>query len=231
MSPEPHTGLRLPLFPLPNLVHFPQTELRLHIFEPRYRQLIEDLAAEQADRRLIGMLLIHESAGEGGAAAVTTVYGAGTAGRLIDVDYLPDGRSNIRLWGDFRFRVEREVEGKPYRQGIVRPWLEPAVDSRSPEHTALAQELGRLADEVAVETGDRFPIDPKKLLDLRGKSLETLVNSLAADLDLPPLRKLQLLSRPLPERARELVSILGGRKTVLRKLRPFRHLVGDPDLN
>lgn len=219
--------LTLPLFPLPDVVHFPQTELRLHIFEPRYRQLVKDLSELTPGRRLIGMLLLHKESSED----PPTVYGAGTAGRMVEVEGLPDGRSNIRLFGGFRFQVEREVEGKPYRQGIVRPWNEPTLHEDSAELSSLHSELTGVVRQVAHETGERFPLSGERLEELHTERFEVLVNSLAAELDLPPLRKLQLLSRPVPERARDLLSILASRKSVLERLRPFRHLVGDPDLN
>ena len=220
-------SIQLPLFPLPNVVHFPRTELRLHVFEPRYRDLIRDLSDLDAERRLIGVVLLHESAEDG----QTAVYAAGTAGRLVEIDYLPDGRSNIVLHGDFRFEVEKEVPGKAYRQGMVHRLEEPQIDERSSEIGGLLKQLMSTAIDVAREVGERFPISRELLSTLREESFECVVNSFAAELDVPVLRKLQLLSRPLPERAADVLSILSTRRNVLDGLRPFRQLAASPELN
>lgn len=218
--------LELPLFPL-NVVHFPSTALRLHIFEPRYRQLVEDLSVKTADERLIGMLPVCESDLDG----PPVVSPAGTAGRLVEVEPLPEQRFDIELYGAFRFRVEQELEARPYRRAIVQPCPEPAIDFDSTVVKVLDSDLRTLVREVATETGDRFPMSEKRLRELLDETLEVLINSIAADLDLPTLRKLHLLNQPLAERGGELIRILSGRKKVLQKLRPFRHLVSDPSLN
>ena len=220
-------SLQLPLFPLPNVVHFPRTELRLHVFEPRYQDLIRDLSELDAEQRLIGIVLLHESS----EASQTAVYAAGTAGRLVEVDYLPDGRSNILLFGDFRFEVEQEVAGRSYRQGIVQRLAEPRIDELSSELCDLQQELMTTALDVAREVGDRFPMSRELLDTLRDESFERVVNSFAAELDVPVLRKLQLLSRSLPERAVDVLSILSSRRNVLEGLRPYRQLAASPELN
>ena len=58
-----------------------------------------------------------------------------------------------------------------------------------------------------------------------------MVNRLAAGLDLPALRKLELLLASLPQRGEALVSILENRRSVLDRLRPWRHLAAHPELN
>lgn len=93
-------AVRLPLFPLPNVVHFPRTELRLHVFEPRYRRLVVDLLERSAPERWIGMVLLCPGAAP--QARRSPIFPAGTAGRLVEVEALPDGRSNILLEGGFR---------------------------------------------------------------------------------------------------------------------------------
>ena len=119
----------LPLFPLPNVVHFPGTLLPLHIFEPRYRAMVRDLLDLPEPERLVGMLL---SGGppEPGEGAQTLVL-PGTAGRLVGVEPLADGRFDILLHGEFRFEIAEEVGGKPYRRARVRPLPEggPAAES------------------------------------------------------------------------------------------------------
>src|SRR5918998_3396267 len=96
----------LPIFPLPNVVLFPNVFLPLHIFEPRYRQMVTDTLAGE---RMIGMVLLqpgYESDYEGTPA----VYDIGCAGLITHVERLNDGRFNIVLRGLERFRILGEEE-------------------------------------------------------------------------------------------------------------------------
>jgi Lon protease-like protein len=220
---------RIPLFPLPDVVHFPRTDLHLHVFEPRYRALVRDLMARERGARWVGMVLIKP--GEP-AASEPEIFTAGTAGQLVEVDPLPDGRSLIRLRGGFRFTVEREVAGQPYRQAIVRP----CEDSSGEDDSRLAaarRDLLDLAGALRGELGDRFPFDEDAMAALRQPRVtsEEVVNRLAAELDVPPLRKLQLLAAELPQRARDLTSILRARQRVLDLLRPYRQLAAGAEHN
>jgi uncharacterized protein len=119
----PETG-QLPLFPL-GIVLTPGMRLTLHVFEPRYRQLVADLLNEQ-----------DPSAPEFGVVALKAgwevgelqdLYEVGTTARVTDVLPLPDGRCNLAAVGERRFVVERlDTDTRPYLLGTVR-WLgEPA---------------------------------------------------------------------------------------------------------
>ncbi len=233
--PTDDATTRIPLFPLPNVVHFPGTLLRLHIFEDRYRELIEDLLALEPAQRRIGMVLTRPLSAR---LAEPDIFPAGTAGRLVNVDPLPDGCSNIVLHGEFRFRVQREIDGSCYRQAWVAPMNEPWLDERNPGIAALRRDLTELVEGLANEIGERFPVDPADLsrqirIETPGdpRSFERLVNGIAAELDLPVLRKLSLLNDPLPERAIHLTQILRSRREALDFLRPFRHLATNPRNN
>src|SRR6266478_1874185 len=105
----------LPLFPLPNVVLFPNVFLPLHIFEPRYRDMIAD--AIESDR-MIGMVLLkagwqHEYEGR------PPVYPIGCSGVITHVDRLADGRYNIVLRGVERFRILEEEHDRAYRLAAV----------------------------------------------------------------------------------------------------------------
>ena len=94
----------IPLFPLPNVVLFPNVYLPLHVFEPRYRQMMNRaLAAE----RIIGMVLLKPGY-EADYERTPPVYPVGCAGSITHVERLPDGRFNLVLKGITKFRVERE---------------------------------------------------------------------------------------------------------------------------
>ncbi|MBX7539456.1 LON peptidase substrate-binding domain-containing protein [Qipengyuania sphaerica] len=92
---------RLSIFPLPGAILFPGLQLPLHIFEPRYRELVGSALAKD---RLIGMVQPQRNA-EG-----SPLYAVGCLGRIGDVEALEDGRYNIVLEGEARFRIVRELE-------------------------------------------------------------------------------------------------------------------------
>ena len=221
------TVTRLPLFPLPDVVCFPRTEMKLLVEEPRYLRMVKDLMNHEDDARWIGMVLLKPgwSQSHGGHPAV---FSGGTASRLIDVENLPDGRSQILLVGDFRFELERELAGdQPYRLAEVRPVDEPWLNEDDAGIQAVRREMTELLVRVAVETGERFPLAAGDLEELAiDCAFEELVNRIASGLDLPPLRKLKLLQQPLPERGLSILSILRNRQQVLDLLRPWRHLAG-----
>ncbi|WP_230280035.1 MULTISPECIES: LON peptidase substrate-binding domain-containing protein [unclassified Croceicoccus] len=99
---------RISIFPLSGAILFPGLQLPLHIFEPRYRALIEDSLARD---RMIGMIQPHR-ASEG-----APLFDVGCLGRIGEVEALEDGRFNIVLDGVSRFRVIRELEvDTPFRQ-------------------------------------------------------------------------------------------------------------------
>jgi uncharacterized protein len=99
---------RLSIFPLPGAILFPGLHLPLHVFEPRYRALVGDALAR--DRRIA--MIQPQRAAEG-----APLYAVGCVGKIEEVEALDDGRYNIVLTGEARFRVLRELEVvTPFRQ-------------------------------------------------------------------------------------------------------------------
>ena len=99
---------RISIFPLTGVILLPGLHLPLHIFEPRYRSMITDSLAR--DRR-IGM--IQPQRAEEGAP----LYAVGCLGKIDEVEALEDGRFNVVLVGEARFRVVRELDvTTPFRQ-------------------------------------------------------------------------------------------------------------------
>jgi Lon protease-like protein len=229
MAPQ-DDSTRLPLFPLPNLVHFPGTEVKLHVFEPRYRRLVKDLLGLAPESRLIGMVLIKPGRVTG--AGDPDIFPGGTAGLMIDVDPLPDGRSNIVLHGDFRFQVERELDPGPYRQAVVQPVSEPLLNEADPGILAMRRTLAAAIAALADELGERFPVHHGPLAEgPEAQRFDLFVNRIAAEIDLPALTKIGLLNETVPERALHLAGILRNRLELLDLLRPYRHLASDVELN
>jgi Lon protease-like protein len=177
----------IPIFPLSNVVLFPGLQVPLHIFEPRYRQMMR--AALAGDRR-IGMIAVlpeHVSS----ISSDPPIYSIGCAGTIEGAQRLPDGRYNIVLRGTHRFRVVRErapTTGRLYRIAEV----ELLEDPPSSEHSATAR--------LRVEVLDRFAELMRKL-DRSQEGFDSLlqiddgqlVNSLASGLDFAPREKQALL--------------------------------------
>lgn len=99
---------RISIFPLAGAILYPGLHLPLHIFEPRYRAMIGDALAR--DRR-IGMIQPHRQV-EG-----APLYAVGCLGKIDNVEAMEDGRYNIVLQGEARFRILRELDvTTPFRQ-------------------------------------------------------------------------------------------------------------------
>src|SRR6476661_1841575 len=105
----------IPIFPLPNVVLFPNVFLPLHIFEARYRQMVED--ALKGDR-IIGMVLLRPG-WEGDYDGRPPVYPIGCAGLVTNAERMSDGRYNIVLQGLEKFRILDEDAVRPYRVARV----------------------------------------------------------------------------------------------------------------
>ena len=175
----------IPVFPLPGALLLPRSRLPLHIFEPRYLAMIEDVL--KTPDRLIGMIQTSEQNGEERMQAI------GCAGRLTQFSETEDGRYMLTLTGISRYRIRNEVIGfTPYRRFAVN-W------------TGFEQ------DKYACEKDLNF--DRKKFFDLlsryfqsRGLSTdwdtlkdaddELLINSLSMLLDFETEDKQALLEAP-----------------------------------
>jgi hypothetical protein len=109
-------GNRLPLFPLGSVL-FPGLVLPLHIFEPRYQQLVEDLLAGP-EPRVFGVIAIRRGR-ETGVDGVSALYGMGCTAELRQVERLPDGRFELVAVGAQRFRLGELADPAPYLSGVV----------------------------------------------------------------------------------------------------------------
>ena len=198
----------LALFPLPNVVLFPRVALPLHIFEPRYREMVADVRAAEGR---IGMVLLRpDGAPEpGGDPPIFPVGCGGSIGRF---ELLEDGRSNLVLEGERRFRIVREVPGRAYRRAEV-DWLGDGEEERSAFE--LPADLLAAAEEVLRRDGRTFK---GRLADHLPEEPAVLVNSLAAALEFSVVEKMALLE----------CASAAERATRLRDLLQFR-LAGSAD--
>ncbi len=103
---------RVPLFPLAGAILFPRAQLPLHIFEERYRAMVEDAISGNGR---IAMIQPSDDDQER-----PSLYRVGCVGELVGVEELEDGRFNIVLLGSHRFRLIAEADvGTLYRQADV----------------------------------------------------------------------------------------------------------------
>lgn len=120
---DPSALAAVPLFPLPRVVFFPDTLLPLHVFEPRYRELVSD-AIDGAGLVAVPLLSAGWESAYTGSPSVHPICGLGM---IVRRQALPDGRSNIVLLGRARVRIAAELDvSTPYRQARVE--LLPAID-------------------------------------------------------------------------------------------------------
>lgn len=191
---------RIPLFPLAGAILFPRSQLPLHIFEPRYRDMVRDALAGPAR---IGMI---QPSGEG---EPPPLFHTGCIGEIVGVEELDDGRFNLVLHGSTRFRLiaERDL-GTAYRQADVDL---AAYDDSEPEPLGLAQraEVEREARRFGNALGLAVDWDAVGRLDD-----EMLVNAIAQVAPFDPGAKQALLEE----------EGLAGRADLIVQLMQFQRL-------
>jgi Lon protease-like protein len=150
---------QLPLFPLP-LVLLPNEVLPLHVFEPRYRQMLKDI---ELRRNLFGVSLFDQEQEGSDKPAVGSV---GCVAEIREVSALPDGRSNILTAGIVRYRLLEYVDvGSPYLTGEVDFFEDELEDPATVQPIAdevfeLFERIARAAFQLGGNRGN-FPEIPK----------------------------------------------------------------------
>lgn len=184
---------RLSIFPLPGAILFPGLQLPLHIFEPRYRELVGSALAKD---RLIGMIQPQRSSDK------APLYQIGCIGRIGDVEAMEDGRYNIVLEGEARFRVMRELDVTTAFRQVEAELIE------EPENEVLA----------SVERAG-FEFEAKRFATMQGYSVdwdsverlddETLINGVAQIAPFDSAAKQALLeAKTLSERCELMIQLM-----------------------
>lgn len=210
------------IFPLPNLVHFPKTHLPLHIFEERYRCMVQDTIET---KQLIGMFLL-KPGWEEDYYGNPPIYPVGCAGEMVHVETLPDGKYNIVLKGLYRARAVELIQEHPYRTARV----EVLPDTASLKRAGLQRLTVKLRDDF------------EKLVTLMkgtgvdrpwGADFSELVNTIAMSLQLEIEEKQSLLEEnDVVVRARHLHEVILNQLHLVDWSRRFSHLKPtDPNLN
>jgi uncharacterized protein len=197
----------VPLFPLPNFFLFPGTKTGLHIFEPRYRQMIED-CLDGPGRIVVSPLLEGWIGIPPGPPPVLAVAGLG---EIASHERLPDGRFMIWLVGLARVELHEVASDRLYRKVEIRPL---------PELPAPAGAEARLRPRLAAAVGSRAPEVADRLGEL---PLGQLTDLLLMTLQLPQSCMQDLYSRlAVAERAERALQ-----EHAQRPVPPRRHQSGN----
>ncbi len=179
----------IPIFPLPGALLLPRARLPLHLFEPRYLQMLDD--AMKTESRLIGM--IQPNGDE-------RLHRIGCAGRITAMSETEDGRYMITLSGMSRFRVLEEIQGfHPYRRCRV-DWtgfqadLGPEEKDDGLDRKTLMALLERFFEDRGLSTDWETMADAEP---------ELLINSLSMLCPFEPEERQALLEAPSLDTRRE----------------------------
>ena len=193
----------LGLFPLP-IVLVPTERIPLHIFEPRYLELITE--CHEANEEF-GLVL---ATGDG------AVHEIGTRAAVLEVlEMLDDGRLNVVVEGRERFRLLELTSGRSFKTAVV----EPVADEPEPPEPAAAERALELFRELAkvAESDVDVPAVDSELLDFE----------LAARVDFGTDAKQELLASTSPRmRMTRLVELLELSIEAIRRERQLRELAG-----
>ncbi|CAN5229561.1 LON peptidase substrate-binding domain-containing protein [soil metagenome] len=158
-NPSSISVRELPLFPLPEVVLFPDRPMPLHIFEPKYRLMVNTIL--DGDKSF-GILLWDAVTGE--PASV------GCSAEITDFRRLSDGRLNIMTVGRQRFRVLEYIQETPYKVGLVE-WIDDLTPGA--DVAGLSEEVSQLLKDIAyllakltdktVELPENLPESAEKL--------------------------------------------------------------------
>jgi Lon protease-like protein len=192
----------LSIFPLGGAILFPGLQLPLHIFEPRYRSLVGSALAK--DRKIA--MIQPQGAGEG-----APLFAIGCVGRIGEVEALEDGRYNIVLEGEARFRLLRELDvTTPFRQVEGELIADPEVESLSAiERAGFEQEAREFADRQG------YSVDWDAVAHLDD---QTLINGVSQIAPFDAAAKQALLEAP---------NIAARCELLVQLMQFFGH--GDPD--
>ena len=196
-APDPGAALprAIPIFPLQDIMLFPGASRPLHIFEPRYREMVADALAGD---RIIGMVMLHAGY-EDEYAGNPPIYDIGCAGVITNVQRLEDGRYNIVLSGLVKFRITSEDQSRSYRVAEIEALPEPLSET---DRDALRGHRPLLMQLLASVAPSQSPT-PDELPD------EMLVDGLAQFLGMSALDRLDLLRQEGPlARAEALMGLL-----------------------
>ena len=195
------TRSEIPVFPLPNVVLFPHVSIGLHIFEPRYRRMVEDALASD---RLIAMALL-KAGWEQDYYGSPPVHEVACAGVIEDHQRLPDARLNIRLRGLSRIALGPFGGTAPYRVAAFQVLRDRNADDGpavAPHRERLLLTCAGLLRDIAGPSARPLALPPDLPFTV---GVNALCQSLAADAG---SRQALLETDDVIDRCRALLEIL-----------------------
>ena len=194
----------IPLFPLPTTVFYPNTSLPLHIFEPRYRNMVEDALNGKGE---IGIILL-KPGWESDYQGTPEIMATGCVGKIERHSKLPEGKYNILLSGLYRFRILNEIGGKIYRQAEVEFLKEINDQDLTTKTSPIKEQLIRVMQLYLKNLPGEAKVE--QTLDLENcKKLAEFVDKLTHQFDLPPNKMQEFLEQQdVQKRANSLYSLI-----------------------
>jgi len=153
---------RIPLFPLGTAL-FPESVMPLHIFEPRYRQLVQDIIDRPEQDQAFGVVAIRQGH-EVGADGVKALYEVGCMAHLRGIQPYPDGRFDIITVGTSRFHLRALHTDEPYLTADVDDISEDLGEDPGPVGALVRHRFEQYREIVQIEDEpDDLPADPGSL--------------------------------------------------------------------
>jgi Lon protease-like protein len=203
--------MEIALFPLPNLVLFPNIVVPLHIFEERYKSMINTCVDRD---EVFGLVLLRPGAEEENEQ---TIHRVGVSARVVEVERLDEGRMNILCEGESRFRIYRFTQQMPYWKGTVELFED--QEFRTAE--SLYDQVAELYRGVAALSAKLSGSEPAELV--LPESATDLSFMVSYVLDIEHEEKQRLLEMiSTPERLRMLVAHLTDTLTKLEQQRAYK---------
>ena len=201
---SPEKNIVIPLFPLPTTVFYPNTSLPLHIFEPRYCDMVEDALNGKGK---IGMVLL-KPGWEIDYQGTPEIMKIGCVGKISRHSKLPEGKYNILLSGLYRFRILNEIKEKTYRQAEVELLEEINNKNLTSETSPIKKRLIKVMQLYLKNLPEG--IKAEEVLHMENcQNLAEFVDKLTHHFDLP-INKMQefLEQQDVQKRANSLYSLI-----------------------
>ena len=224
---SPEKNIVIPLFPLPTTVFYPNTSLRLHIFEPRYRSMVADALNGKGE---IGMILL-KPGWESDYQGTPEIMTIGCLGKIKQHSELPEGKYNILLSGLYRFRILNEIKGKIYRQAQVEFLKEINDKDLTSEPSPIKEQLIKIMRLYLKNLPEGKKIE--HTLDMKNcQNLAEFVDKLTHHFDLP-VNKMQefLEQQDVQKRANALYSLIEFKNQLIQISKNMEGLKIDFSMN
>ena len=217
----------VPIFPLPNVVFFPKTLLPLHIFETRYRIMVQDALS---GKNKIAMVLLKEG-WEKNYFGCPEVFSIGCVGDIQFSELLADGKYNIMLYGLHRIKIIKFMQNEPYRVARVKSLHDAHFDLEHFNEKVEAENFTFLVRRYLKEMGIKN-VEEYLRVKVQTHSLESIMNHVATFLDLTVYEKQELLEMDsLQMRYLKLRQHVENRLMALTVAKRVKFVPEDPRLN